>query len=267
MTFVGVELCAGRPRLRLLGGILAPRLISLDATGAKVALVATKALLLGGDAVEVELQVGAGAWLEIVETTGTVAYDAAGEPSSWIVRATVDAAGLLLWHGEPLVVADGANTIRSSQFDLQENAISCVRETVVLGRAGELGGAVRIRNQVCRAGRPILVEDLDLRDGLRRRMPGMIGGATVLDTVALLGTQAPEPPPSAGTVFSLDGAAGTVARVLGAELAGSPALNWWSAASAAARASYLQRSRLTVAVNVRPTAQSVGAGERRPGPG
>ena len=38
----------------------------------------------------------------------------------------------------------------------------CVRETVVLGRTGESGGAVRIRNQVRTRSGPLLVEELNL---------------------------------------------------------------------------------------------------------
>ena len=56
MTLIGVEPGRGRPRLTLVGGALAPRVLSSDATGARVALVATTALLLGGDRVEVEIE-------------------------------------------------------------------------------------------------------------------------------------------------------------------------------------------------------------------
>lgn len=239
MTLVAVEPGAGRPRLTLVGGALAPRLISSDATGAKVALVATTALLLGGDHVEIELRVGPGAWLEIVETAGTVAYDADGRPSSWNVRATVAAGGLLLWHGEPFVVSRGANTLRDSRFELGPAAAVCLRETIVLGRSGERAGAVRTRTRANRNEVPLLVEDLDLTNDDTRTLPGILGATTVLDTVTWLGRPAPPAPIiEPGSVFDLAGDAGAVARVLRTGLAGSPVPTWWAQWSRSAREAY-----------------------------
>jgi urease accessory protein len=240
VTLVGVRAAGHRAALRLTPGLLSPRLITGDANGAKVALVATTALLLGGDQVDLELDIGPGAWLEIVETAGTVAYDAAGEPSGWSVRVTVAAGGLLIWHGEPFVVASGANVLRRSHFSLADDASVCVRETVVLGRGGERGGAVRIENRVCQGDLPVLVEHLDLRDRSIRELPGVIGPAAVVDTVMMLGGVAPaQPPPETGTVFALAESAGTVGRVLRAGLAGSPVAGWWPAWSRVARERYV----------------------------
>jgi len=248
VTFVGVARNDGRSRLRLSSGNLAPRLIRADATGAEVALVATTALLLGGDRVDVELSVGPGAWLEIVETAGTVAYDADGAPCSWNVQAVLGEGALLLWQGEPFVVSDGANALRSTTFELSVGSVACVRETVVLGRAGERGGAVRIRNRATSSGVPLLVEDLDLTDRRIRELPGILGAATVIDSLTLLGTKAPEVPAPAGTVFQLDAgmadptstAGGSVGRVLRSGLAGSPVAGWWAAWRAQAKARYQQ---------------------------
>ena len=59
-----------------------PARAQVTETGARVGLVATTALLLGGDHVEIDIDVGPGAWLEVVEIAGTVAYDADGVASS-----------------------------------------------------------------------------------------------------------------------------------------------------------------------------------------
>ena len=243
MTLIGVRVGSGRSKLELLGGNLAPRVIRMDATGARVALVATTALLLGGDHVHLEVDVGPGAWLEVIETAGTVAHDAGGQPSNWTVRAQVGPAGLLLWHGEPLVIANGANTLRRSTFDLDDQAGLCVRETVVLGRTGETGGALRVQSSFTGCGMPLLREDLDLREDRIRRLPGIIGRASVIDSVTTLGAGAPETPAlPTGTRFDLDSSAGTVGRVLRTGLAGSPADQWWSTWSAAARHIYRSRN-------------------------
>ncbi len=239
MTLVGVEPGVGRPRLRLVAGNLAPRLITSDAHGARVALVATSALLLGGDGVELELLVGPGAWLEIVETAGTVAYDAGGQPSTWTVHATVATGGLLLWHGEPLVVSHGANVLRRTTVELGERSVVCLRETVVLGRTAECGGALRSTSRVIRDDSLLLAEDLDLRTAALRGLPGVLGTATVIDTVTMLGRPAPATPPlPSGSRFDLDGSAGTVGRALRSESAGSPARSWWAAWAAASSSAY-----------------------------
>ena len=246
MTVVAVEPGIGRPRLTLIGGPLAPRVLGADATGARVALVATTALLLGGDSVEIDLRVGPGAWLEIVETAGTVAYDAGGELSTWTVRVDVAAAGLLLWHGEPFVLSDGANTVRDSAFELGESATVCLRETLVLGRSGERGGALRSRTRARRNGAPLLVEDLDLAGHEGRRQPGMLGSATVVDTVTWLGRLAPPLPTiESGSRFDLAGDAGTVARTLCRDAAGSAARGWWEVCSRSARAGYREQLPMT----------------------
>ena len=151
LTRIGVHKAPGRARLHLAAGPISPRVISCTATGARVALVATTALLLGGDHIEIGIDVGPGAWLDIVEIAGTVAYDAGGIASSWTVRARVADGGALIWAAEPFVVAGGANTLRSTVIDLVERAVAYVRETVVLGRTGEAGGAVRSRLTVTRA--------------------------------------------------------------------------------------------------------------------
>jgi urease accessory protein len=247
VTFVGVEVGAGRAKLELRSGNLAARVIRQDATGAKVALVATTALLLGGDEIDLQLRIGPGAWLEVVETAGLVAYDAGGTMSRWRLSGTLGDRGLLLLRGEPFVVADGANTVRSSHFLLGEGSLMCVRETVVLGRTGENGGSVRIRNRIDRGQTPLLVEDLDLTDRAARELPGIVGAERVVDTVTLVGTPAPIAPiPPVGSAFALSGAAGTMARALRPGLAGSPVAAWWSAWSAAARAGHLATSDQTV---------------------
>jgi urease accessory protein len=222
VTRIAVHAAPGRARLSLAAGPISPRVISCTATGARVALVATTALLLGGDHVDIDIDVGSGAWLEIVEIAGTVAYDAGGIASSWTVRARVADGGALIWAAEPFVVAGGANTLRSTVIDLGSGAVAYVRETVVLGRTGEAGGAVRSRLTVTRAAHPVLVEDMDLRDPGTRSLPGILGTARVIDTVALFGVRAPaDPAVPAGCRFELE-VPGTVARALTSQVDRSP---------------------------------------------
>jgi len=78
VTRIGVHAADGRARLTLTQGPISPRILRVTDNGARIGLVATQALLLGGDHVQLDIEVGPGAWLELVETAGTVAYDADG---------------------------------------------------------------------------------------------------------------------------------------------------------------------------------------------
>lgn len=218
----------GRLRTRLRAGLLRPQALHGPADRCRVGLLATTALLLGGDAVELEVEVGAGATLELTEVAGTVAYDGRGRPSSWSVRVVLAEGGRLRWSGEPFVVADGADVTRSLTVELAGGAAALVRETVVLGRAGQVGGVLRNRATVLQDGLPVLVEDTELDPAGHRRLPGMLGGFRVVDTLLSLGAGAP-PRADGLTVFRLAGPGqASLARHLGPDLAGSPLHQVWA---------------------------------------
>ncbi len=130
----------------------------------------------------------------MVETAGTVAYDAAGVASSWTVCIDVADDGVLIWAGEPFVVAHGANVTRRTTIDLGCAVGGCLRETLVLGRTGETGGAVRSTLTARQRGEP--AAGGGPRPDRRRTaaLPGMLGTARVMDTVCLLGVTAPDAP-------------------------------------------------------------------------
>ncbi len=214
MTRIAVDPAPGRARVTHTPGPVAARVQRVDERGARVALVATTALLLGGDRVELDVSVGPGGWLDVVETAGTVAYEAQEVPSGWTVRARVAAGARLTWSGEPFVIAEGADVHRVTTVDLDDGAAACLRETLVLGRAGENGGALLATTRVRLGGSELLVEDLDLPDATARRTAGVLGPHRVLDAVLLLGVPAPPTPVlPAGTRYDLAGP-GTVARTL-----------------------------------------------------
>ena len=224
-TVVEMARDGNRPRITMRSALLAARLIRQEGDCAQVGLVGTSALLLGGDHVRIDVRVGSECALEIVEIAATVAYNADHAASSWRVRAVVEDGGLLVWHGLPLIVADGANVLRQLDLSLHGSAIACVTDTLVLGRTGERGGTVRASTAVLRDDRQLFMEQLSIDDLAR---PGgrdaVLRGHRVVDTVALLGMRAPDEPvsepPLPGRRFELAGP-GTVGRELRIELAGS----------------------------------------------
>ncbi|MFD3701755.1 urease accessory protein UreD [Nocardia sp. NPDC058658] len=169
------------------GEFLAPRLLSIDGRRVRIALVGCCAMLVAGDRLELDIAVGAGVELELVEPSGTVAYNARGGNASWTAQVAVACGGVLRWQAAPLVIAEGADLTRSLTIDLAENARAVLSEVVVLGRSGEPGGALRSTQHVTYAAAPLLVEELDLTDPELRSCPGILGEHRVLGTVAIFG--------------------------------------------------------------------------------
>lgn len=187
MAYISLQPDRGRARLDFRAGAIVPRVITHGLSSARVALVAGGALLLGGDEVCIEITVGEGCTLELEDIGGTVAYDADGERSKWMVDVVVETGGVFLWHGLPMIVADGANVRRTMRIALAANALACVRETVVLGRVGESGGLVHQRTDVTIEDVPLFVEELVVGGGVD--IPGVIGPNRVLDSVLSAGAR------------------------------------------------------------------------------
>jgi urease accessory protein len=94
---------------------------------------------------------------------------------------------------QPLVVACGARLTREVRIEAHETARVMHRETLVLGRHDEEGGAVCARSRVTRGGRPVLDDTLDTADLEVRRSPVVLGAARVVATLSLFGCDvAPE---------------------------------------------------------------------------
>lgn len=220
----------GRLRTRLCTGLLRPQLLHGPPDRCRVGLLATTALLLGGDAVRLEVDVGPGATLELSDIAGTVAYDGRGRAAFWSLHVSVADGGRLRWCGEPFVVADGAEVTRDLSLDLAAGAQVLIRETVVLGRAGQVGGRLHNRTTVRSGGRPVLVEDTVLDPATHRRLPGMLGDLRVIDTLLAVGLDLPSGPVDGSTLYRLAGPGATLRRHLGRELATSPLHRLWRSA-------------------------------------
>lgn len=189
-TRVRVERSGDRVRFAELGvgSYLRPRPLQIDGNRARLALIGSYATLLAGDRVRIEVEVGPGVSLELVEPSGTVAYDAQGGEASWAASFRLAEGAQLTWRAAPFVATGGANVWRSTTVELAPTARALISETLVLGRTYESGaGPMRSQLRVDHGGRPLLVEDLDLRDQAHRERPGVLGGHRALTSVLLLG--------------------------------------------------------------------------------
>ena len=225
-TRIAVTRRGGRQHLDLVGGLLRPQVVLDRPDHARIGLVATTALLLGGDEVELEVRVGRGASLELFDVAATVAYHGRGQSASWRVAIVVDDGARLDYGGAPFVVSDGADVLRTLDLGLHPGGSVRLRETVVLGRFGQLGGRLRSRTAITVGGRQVLLEDQLLDPSGIRQGPGMLGSHRVIDSVDAVGQHAgwdePSSLPGGAVRFGLVGGVGSLTRYLGADVAGSP---------------------------------------------
>ncbi|UDY25208.1 urease accessory protein UreD [Nocardioides sp. Kera G14] len=215
---------------RALGGpdrpVIRPVVLTSDTDGARVSLVPEGALLLAGDVVRLDIEVGPGATLELMEPAGTVAYDMRGGSASWDVHIHIASAGRLVWHGEPFVVASGAVVRRHTTVTLGQSARLALRETLVLGRHDETGGRVDQRLEVVtEGGQPLLVDALDTTGH-----PLAWGDHRAMTSVLMLGADLEET--VGGTRFELE-AGGMLVRSLTGEAHTAELRSPWQAAVAA----------------------------------
>jgi urease accessory protein len=192
----------------------------------RIGLLATTALLLGGDEVEIEVSVGAGARLDLFDIAGTVAYHGRGHPAFWHVRIDVADRAELRYRGEPFVVSDGAEVRRTLRVDLAETACLQLRETLILGRSGESGGRLRSETGLRIGDVDVWLEDQLLDPDGGRRDPGMLGDRRVLDSMIMVGDEAVAAPPGA-VGYALMHGRGIVIRYLGVDLVASPLPGLW----------------------------------------
>jgi urease accessory protein len=196
-TDISVAIVDGRLRVDLKAGspadrpVLRPMLVSTDQRCARIALVPDGALLLAGDHIALGIRVGPSACLDLLEPSGTVAYDMRGGAARWDVDVHLDRDAGLVWRGEPFVVAAGADVRRRTRITLGAGARLALRETLVLGRYAEPAGRIGHRLDIARAdGPPVLVEEVSLDEA---SLPLLTGGRRVLGSVLAHGVDVSGP--------------------------------------------------------------------------
>ena len=135
-TRVSVEVRDGRHQVRAAAGLLRAQRLHGPADRARVALVGQTALLLGGDEVGLDVEVGPGAVLELPTSRPPSPTTGGGDRPTGTRRIRLGPGARLRYAGEPLVVSDGADVTRSLTVDLAEGAPpGCARPSCWVGRA------------------------------------------------------------------------------------------------------------------------------------
>ncbi len=135
----------------------------LRRTAEAVYLVGGAAGPLGGDVLELRIEVREGAALRLRTAAAAVALPGRdGRESLLSVTITVAAGARLEYLPEPTIAAGGARHRTDIRVDLAAGAALVLRDEVILGRHGERGGACRTRLRADLAGRPLLRHELDV---------------------------------------------------------------------------------------------------------
>jgi len=172
--------------------LLRPRRLSSRSSAARVALLQPTASLLRGDEVTIQVNVGPGARLELLDVAGIVAHPTRGGPPARLRTVIELGPGAWLeWDAKPLVLCEGCDLRRAITIDMDDGATVLLRDTLVFGRAAEQPGVFKTRTVATYAGAPLHQEALDTSETDALRSEAVIGPARVLDTVAIYGARRP----------------------------------------------------------------------------
>jgi urease accessory protein len=164
---------------------LACRIVAGPPGRARVALVQTAASILSGDRVEVDVEVGGGASLELLTLGATVAYPAHVEAAQDLAFR-VGEQGRFAWLPQPLVLADGCELVSTTEVELADGAAAVLRELYALGRHDEAPGRCRSTLRCDLDGLPLLRDSIAI-DPAAEGSPIRLGDARAYGTLALLG--------------------------------------------------------------------------------
>lgn len=118
---------------------------------------------IGGDRLDLRIDVLAGAFLRVRSAAASIALPGPdGLESVLTVTVAVGAGAVLEYLPEPVVVSAGARHATIFLVTLAEGASLLLRDELLLGRHGEAGGAARSVLRVDYAGRPLLRQSLEI---------------------------------------------------------------------------------------------------------
>jgi urease accessory protein len=147
---------------------------------------------LGGDDLELRVDVHSGATLHVRSAAATLAQPGPnGDGSISRIRLCVHDRGCLTWEPEPLVSVRGSHHTIETDVQLARDARLRLVEEVVLGRWNEASGRVTARLRITRGGAPLVAHDLDLGGGaIGWSSAAVLGEARCIRTEVVVGPPA-----------------------------------------------------------------------------
>ena len=123
--------------------------MAIRRAGDRVLVIGSAAAPVGGDALVMDVVVGAGSRLVMGSVAATMAWPGPhGDWSSQAVTASIGDGGHLTWTPEPLVAVTGCRHRSATTVTLGVGASACIVEEVALGRTGEPPGRLDLEWRV-----------------------------------------------------------------------------------------------------------------------
>ncbi|WP_424535169.1 urease accessory protein UreD [Sphaerisporangium viridialbum] len=192
---VATERAGGRT---VLGTLRSDPPLTLRQTGpGTVHLVSTAAGPLGGDRLELHVDVAPGTSLEIASVASTLVLPGPGESVS-IVEARVGAGATLRYVPEPTVLAAGCAHRMIVRLTLEEGASVHWREEIVFGRFGERPGTCHSRFDATVDGVPLLRQEFVVGDPAVDGSPAVYGDARCVGSVLIVDARTARPAADGG---------------------------------------------------------------------
>ncbi|WP_203971402.1 urease accessory protein UreD [Planotetraspora silvatica] len=183
---ITTEAAGGRTRLETLRSD--PPLTLRQTGPGLVHLVSTGAGPLGGDRLELVIDVGPGTDLEVRSVASTLVLPGSSPGDSvMMVDARVGAGASLRFSPEPTVLAAGCSHRMAVRLSLAEDATVLWREEIVFGRHGERPGRCRTRFDATVAGWPLLRQELLIGDPAVDASPAVYGDARCVGSTLIAG--------------------------------------------------------------------------------
>ncbi len=162
-----------------------------EAGGLTAVTINTGGGMTGGDALQQDFALAAGADVAITSQAAEKFYRADGVPATIATRLILAEGARLDWIPQESILFDGAMAERRIEVEMAPDARLLLAEQVVLGRLamGERIGAASLRDRwrVRRGGRLVFAEAVDLAGPLFARLdrPAIGGGARAFATILL----------------------------------------------------------------------------------
>jgi urease accessory protein len=157
--------------------------LALRSTAGSVYLVGAAAGPVGGDDLDLEIDVGPCTRLVLRSAAASVLLPGPHKDASWLrIRARVAAGGRLDYCLQPTVAAAGCDHHATASVELEPGGVLRWREAIVLGRHGEPSGQCVTRIDVSMAGAPLY------RGELAVGSPDIDGSSAVLDGAGAVGS-------------------------------------------------------------------------------
>ncbi len=188
---VGTCLAGGRTVVSRLSS--APPLTFRQTGPQAVHLVSTAAGPLGGDRLELDLDIAPGTSLEVGSVASTLVLPGDGE-SVMVITARVGAGAALRFAPQPTVLAAGCFHRLVVRLTLAAGAHVFWREEIVFGRYGEAPGRCHARFDATYDGRPLLRQEYTVGDPALDASPAVYGDARCVGTTLITPKPAPAPP-------------------------------------------------------------------------